>query len=209
MKKAISFLFLVFLGYGAQAQVTVKPGVRAGLNLATLTGGYENNANTKADFYVGGFVGIKLASFYTLQPEISYTRQGANYDNSNIGYPAYPGYQEPEDDLSIQYLSLAVMNKFTIVDGFHGIVGPSLDFRLSDNLEDNDFYGDGLMDFDFALNGGLGYTLPMGLTFEARYKLGLVDIFGDIYEDDYYYEDDNYDFVLNSVFQLGVTYTFK
>lgn len=205
MKKTIAFLFLALLGYGAQAQVKIQPGVRAGLNLATFT---DSNMDTKADFYVGGFVGIKLASFYTLQPEITYTRQGAKANNYDFVYPQYPGYQFPEEDLSVSYLSFAVMNKFRIVEGFHGIVGPSIDFRLSDNF-DKSGYSDDLMDFDFALNGGLGYTLPIGLTFEARYKLGLVDIFGDIYHDDYYYEDDNFDLVLNSVIQLGVTYTFK
>ena len=205
MKKTIEFLFLALLGYGAQAQVKIQPGVKAGLNLATFT---DRNMDTKADFYVGGLVGIKLASFYTLQPEITYTRQGAKA-NYLIGYPnVEPAPATGEQDLSVSYLSFAVMNKFRIVEGFHGIVGPSIDFRLSDNF-DSSIYSDDLMDFDFALNGGLGYTLPIGLTFEARYKLGLVDIFGDIYHDDYYYEDDNFDLVLNSVIQLGVTYTFK
>lgn len=206
MKKTIAFLFLALLGHQAQAQVSVKPGVRAGLNLATLT---ANNMDTKADFYVGGLVAIKLASFYTLQPEITYTRQGAKADYRGFPHPQIPDYQFPEENLSVDYLSLAIMNKFTIVDGFHGIAGPSLDFRLNDNFGNDDFYGDGLMDFDFALNGGFGYTLPMGLTFEARYKLGLVDVFGDVYEDDYYDNNEDVDLVLNSVFQLGLTYTFK
>lgn len=206
MKKIITLLFLSFLGYNVQAQVTVKPGVRAGLNLASYTG---SNTDSKADFYVGGLIGIKFADFYTLQPEVTYTRQGAkgNFFN-NENYLPQPGLTPPsmDNDYSAQYLSFTVMNKFTLVDGFHAMVGPSLDFRVGDNFDTE--YGEDIMDIDFALHGGIGYTLPIGLTIEARYKLGLVDIFGDIYEDDYYEDEDEYDLVLNSVFQLGLAYTF-
>jgi type IV secretory pathway VirB10-like protein len=50
--------------------------------------------------------------------------------------------------------------------------------------------------------------LPNGLTFEARIKQGLVDIYG--YDginnnNDYYYND----VILNQVFQIGISYTFK
>ncbi|PZR15590.1 MAG: PorT family protein [Flavobacterium psychrophilum] len=201
--KRIILLSVFLFALQAEAQVTVKPGVRAGLNLASVT---NMDADIKPDFYIGGFVGIKLASFYTLQPEISYSRQGAN---SARFYDPYviPGPYVTEKDYELQYVSLAVMNKFTFAESFYGIVGPSLDFKVSDNFnaeEDDDAFG-----VDFALNGGIGYTLPMGLSIEARYKLGLVDVFGDIYNDDYYYEDDNYDNIkLNSVLQIGVAYTF-
>ncbi len=204
MKKTIILLFLAFIGYQVQAQVTVKTGIRAGLNLAKFTG---SNTDSKADFYVGGLVGIRFADFYTLQPEITYSRQGADGNFENEYYLPAPGAAPMRDnDYSIQYLSFTVMNKFTLVDGFHAMVGPSMDFRVGDNFESD--YGEDVMDIDFAINGGIGYTMPMGLTIEARYKLGLVDIFGDIYEDDYYYDEDEYDLVLNSVFQLGVAYTF-
>lgn len=209
MKKAIvAGLFLCFGIFQIKAQVTVKPGVKAGLNLSNLT---NLNADSKTDFYAGGFVDIKLASFYTLSPEIIYSRQGAE-----INSPAGPfdGEFDPtvipvsyNYDIELQYISIGVMNKFKIVDGFHAMVGPSFDFKIGDNLEDA-----GLIDFDFAILGGLGYTFPMGLTVEARFKQGLADIFGDDYH--YYYDDnnnynDNLDNIkLNQVFQFGVSYTF-
>lgn len=210
MKKAI--VAGLFLGLGifqTNAQVTVKPGIKAGLNLSTLT---NLNADSKTDFYAGGFVDIKLARFYTLSPEIIYSRQGAKvnnyFDELYFPNPDDPGFRSRSFDIELQYISVGVMNKFKIVDGFHAMVGPSFDFKVGDNLDDSDLIG-----FDLAILGGLGYTFPMGLTIEARFKQGLADIFGDNYSD-YYYEDGEYyndsidNIKLNQVFQFGVSYTF-
>lgn len=200
----------VFLCLGTlqmNAQVTVKPGVKAGLNLSSLT---NSNADSKTDFYAGGFVDIKLASFYTLSPEIIYSRQGATvngfFDNPGSFDPADPAFMPRDFDIELQYISLGVMNKFKIVEGFHAMVGPSFDFKVGDNLDNAD-----LIDFDLAILGGLGYTFPIGLTVEARFKQGLADIFGNNY--DYYDDNDNYNdnldnIKLNQVFQFGVSYTF-
>lgn len=208
MKKIIAALIVCLGAYQANAQITVKPGVRAGLNLSTFT---NSDFDRKADFYVGGLVSIKLASFYTLQPELTYSRQGAKgkiyFESVNFD-PIDPVFYDSYDyDYEISYLSLGIMNKFRIVDGFHAIVGPTLDFRLDDNFNTYE----SPQDIDLTLNGGIGYTLPMGLTIEARYKMGLLDIFGNYDDDDYYDDEDNGnydDVILNSVFQLGVSYTF-
>lgn len=198
-------LFIALFALQAGAQITVKPGVRAGLNLATIT---NLDADMKADFYVGGFVGIKLAKFYTLQPELNYSRQGANSARFYAYNGGFPSPSFIEKDYELQYVSLAIMNKFTFAETFYAIVGPTLDFKVGDNfnnIEDEDALG-----VDFALNGGVGYTFYKGLSIEARYKLGLVDVFGDIYNDDFDDNDNgNYDEVkLNSVLQIGLAYTF-
>lgn len=208
MKKVI-FATLCCLGFAtSQAQVTVKPGVRAGLNVSSLT---NLDADSRADFYVGGQVGIQFTKFYTLQPELTYSRQGASVNNYFYDDPFDPDFssnRSRSSDIELQYISLAVANKFKIIDGFHALVGPSLDFKVGDNLE----YSHDLIGFDLAIFGGLGYTFPNGFTVEARFKQGLVDIFGDNY--DYDYDDDEYynDYVdnvkLNQVFQIGASYTF-
>ncbi|MXN90016.1 outer membrane beta-barrel protein [Flavobacterium sp. Sd200] len=208
MKKTL-LLIACFTAIAAKAQVTVRPGVRAGLNLSTLT---DTDLDTRADFYAGAFVAIKLAKFYTLQPEINYSRQGAKgkeYYYTNEYDPVAATYRV-NADYAVQYLSLGVMNKFNIIDGFHGTVGPTLDFRVGDNFRK--YTSERPYDVDFGFNLGLGYELPMGLTIEARYKLGFVDIFGDNMDDDdeYYYEGDRQERArLNSVFQIGLSYNFK
>lgn len=189
-------LFLTFafitLSTAVFSQVTISPGVRAGVNFANLT---NSDFDDKTDLYIGGFAAIKLAEFYTLQPEINYSRQGAK---SN-----YSGY----DDFEIQYVGITLANKFSPFKdmGLNFIIGPSINIKVGDNY---DYYGDNLEGFDFLLFGGLGYEFPFGLGIEARYNIGLIDIFG-TNVNAYYEEDTNIDnLVLNKVFQIGATYKF-
>ncbi|WJS95820.1 PorT family protein [Flavobacterium johnsoniae] len=196
MKKITLIAFVLLFGIQySQAQVKVSPGLRGGLNVSTLTNIDDNNSKT--DFYVGGLVNIKFNKFFSLQPEITYSRQGdegREYFNNgsyrNINY-------------ELNYITLGAVAKFNFNGGgFHLLAGPSLDLKVGDN-----YINSNPEDFDLAIVGGIGYTLPNGLTFEARIKQGLVDIYGyDYYDNDGYYTNDA---ILNQVFQIGISYTFK
>lgn len=212
MKKVIMATLCCISFASSYSQITVKPGVRAGLNISSLT---NYNADSKADFYVGGQVGIQFTKFYTLQPELTYSRQGATVNDYYDFYTALPPEFDPnfsprrsKYDIELQYLSLSVANKFKIIEGFHALVGPSLDFKIGDNLD----YNDDLIGFDLGVFLGLGYTFSNGFGVEARFKQGLIDIFGndyDYYHDNDYYYDDYIDNVkLNQVFQIGASYSF-
>ncbi|MHC0439638.1 porin family protein [Flavobacterium sp. 3-210] len=199
MKKITLFAFVLFIGVASmQAQVSVNPGIRGGLNLTSLTN-IDNNS-MKADYYIGGLVAIKFNRYFTLQPEITYSRQGAEgreyYNGSNA-------FQDAKYELN--YVTLGAVAKFNFGGkGFHVLAGPSLDLKTSDNFGR---YGYDPIGTDFAFVGGIGYTLPNGLTFEARFKQGLIDIYGydGIDYDDYYYDQ----IILNQVLQFGISYTFK
>ncbi|WP_426483391.1 porin family protein [Flavobacterium sp. 2] len=199
MKKLTLFAFVLFIGLASmQAQVSVNPGIRGGLNLTSLTN-IDNNS-MKADYYIGGLVAIKFNKYFTLQPEITYSRQGAEgreyYNGSNA-------FQNAKYELN--YVTLGAVAKFNFGGkGFHVLAGPSLDLKTSDNFGR---YGYDPIGTDFSFVGGIGYTLPNGLTFEARFKQGLIDIYGydGIDYDDYYYDQ----IILNQVLQFGISYTFK
>lgn len=199
MKKLTLFAFVLFIGLASmQAQVSVNPGIRGGLNLTSLTN-IDNNS-MKADYYIGGLVAIKFNRYFTLQPEITYSRQGAEgreyYNGSNA-------FQDAKYELN--YVTLGAVAKFNFGGkGFHVLAGPSLDLKTSDNFGR---YGYDPIGTDFSFVGGIGYTLPNGLTFEARFKQGLIDIYGydGIDYDDYYYDQ----IILNQVLQFGISYTFK
>jgi hypothetical protein len=207
MKKfLIAFCFLGFLQ--ANAQVTLKPGVKAGLNLSKFT---NSEATNKTDFYLGGFMAIKFAKIYTLQPELIYSRQGAV--RNVYYYPLYTSYNpvfqssRKEVKYSLDYLGLNVINKFTFGSGFQVVVGPAIDFKVSDNFSENN--AEKPIGVDIALVGGLGYSYN-NFTFEARVKQGMADIFGDNYNQTVDNNNNgNYDeVVLNQLFQFGVSYTF-
>ena len=204
MKKILLFTALnLFFFSTSNAQVTIKPGVKAGLNLSRFT---NSDSDFRPDFYVGGLAEIKFSSFYALQPELVYSRQGATITYNDLGVNPTGGSFEKK--YSLDYLSLGVINKFTFAERFQAVVGPTIDIQLADNFEPA--LSDDLIGLDLGLAIGLGYSLPNGLTFEARFKQGLIDIFGDNYNN-YYDENDNgnYDEIItNQVIQFGVSYTF-
>ncbi|MEN2398434.1 porin family protein [Flavobacterium sp. MC2016-06] len=202
MRKSIVIAFVLLIGISAsQAQVSVSPGLRGGLNLSTLTN--VDYSSTKSDFYIGGFVNIKFNKYFSLQPELTYSKQGSEGREYNLVDNSYRNV-----NYDLNYVTLGAVAKFNFRgSGFHVLAGPSFDFKTDDNFGDSDYRP---VNFDLAIVGGVGYTLPNGLTFEARIKQGLIDIYGydGLDRDDngnYYYDD----IILNQVFQIGISYTFK
>lgn len=193
-------LFTIFFLCALQsnAQVTIQPGVRGGINFADLT---ETDASYKTDFYAGGLLAINFTKRYTLQPEIIYSKQGA--DNVDTYYYdfATDSYIEGEDDIEVNYISIAAMNKFTIVKGLHVMVGPTFDFLVNTNMASQE------SDIDLAIVTGFGYKFPSGLSLEFRFKKGIADVVND----EYYEGGDGFffgDYNSNLLFQVGAAYYF-
>lgn len=175
MKKTIIIAVLCFFAsVEANAQVTFSPGIRAGVNFSHLTKGdnYDStmyNPNTgeyelkpnnpypsKTDFYLGFYGALRLTKYYTLQPEIDYTRQGAKFRNSSA-------------TLDVSYLSFAVINKFSFNDKFNVHVGPTLDFVVDQNYD-----VDGQIDLAFVL--GAEFNITKNFSIDARVKKGIVPV---------------------------------
>ena len=199
MRKIALIAFALFIGLAtSQAQMKVSPGIRGGLNLSTLTNIDDNSM--KSDYYIGGLVEIKFNKYFTLQPEITYSRQGSEgreyyFDTDSFENTKY----------ELNYVTVGAVAKFNFGgQSFHVLAGPSVDIKTSDNFGR---YGYDPIGTDFAFVGGIGYSFPNGLTFEARFKQGFIDIYGydGIDYDDYYYDQ----VILNQVLQFGISYTFK
>lgn len=199
-RNLVIIVLALFAITNLQAQVTFKPGLRAGASFSTFS---NTRSDYRTDFYVGGFGEIRLTKVYTLQPEITYSQQGANNVKTFISYNSGADVVKYQD-LEINYLSVAAINKFNFKHGFQLQVGPTLDFRVKDNLAYEK------TDFDLAFILGIGYRLPSGLTFEARVKKGIVDVLDSDYygtngnNNDYWFSDYN----TNVSFQLGISYPF-
>lgn len=196
--KLIIALISFFALQNLQAQVTFKPGLRGGFTFSTIS---EMHATYKTDFYVGGFGEINIGKRYSLQPEITYNRQGSNnvarnyFDATNIE-------RVEHRDLRLDYLSFALINKFTFGPGIQIQFGPVLDVLVYDNLAKRKTYN------DLAFITGIAYRVSSELTFEARIKKGVLDVL----DSDYYYNNrNNYffgDYNTNVSFQLGIAYSF-
>jgi hypothetical protein len=191
ISKGILILLFTFIGtLHSQAQVSFRPGLRGGANFSHFTKGSDyyyddyNSSNVNNDltsitkFYIGFYGALKLSKYYTLQPEIDYSAQGSNYQNSiKSGH------------LEVNYLSFEVLNKFTFSDKFNVHFGPTLDFVVSKNFPVE-------ADVDMAFVLGMGVNLTPNFGIEARVKKGIIPVF-----------DDN-DTHTNVVFSIGGTYTF-
>ena len=97
----IAAFFTVFC---IQAQISVKPGLRAGFSFSTIS---EMHANYRPEFYFGGFGEINLTKRYALQPEITYVRQGSNNVARNYYDPATETENVVHQDLKLNYLSFS------------------------------------------------------------------------------------------------------
>lgn len=208
--KILVIIALVFFAFTkVQSQVTFKPGIQAGVNISKIT---NTDLDSKTDFYIGGFGALKLGRVYTLQPEITYSRQGgkgtANMGTTSTYIPETNSYVTTNDsgtvNASLQYISALTINKFNFTEDFYALAGPFADILIADditanpkNKEYNFNKGD---DVDFGLIGGLGYSLKNGIAFEARVKKGFTNAFINYYDES---GDSN-----NLVFQFGAAYTF-
>lgn len=181
MKKKLLALALLIATTTAFSQVTFKPGVRAGLNYASIA---NIDNSSKAAFYAGLFGELRLGNLYALQPEITYSQQGA-------------------EDVDLDYLAVRFTNKFY----FFGedmpifiLISPGFDVNLHGSTQSySSGYSTGVsFESDLSISGGVGYDFPFGLGIEARYKQGIIDALN----------TSNPDGRLNSVIQIGVLYKF-
>ncbi len=203
MKKTL-LLFCLFGAYQVYSQVTFNPGVRAGVNFSNLT---KVDGNTKTDFYVGAFGAIKFTPFYTLQPELTYSRQGSSdviyqYETAYLppiggGWGEYQGQPELKGDISLQYLGVNIINKFEYKK-FNFQAGPGLEFLVNSPKNVS-------TEVDVTINIGLGFDFTESLGIEARFKKGFAEPYSDY--DDYYFDYGNR--ITNSTFQIGLYYKMK
>ncbi|MCX7548909.1 porin family protein [Xanthomarina sp. F1114] len=201
MKNLLMAIVFIAISLPTFSQVKINPGLRMGLNASNITNQY--NSDRVIGFNGAMFVNFHFARFYELQPEMTYSNQGFKGDSYTYLDP-YSGdiIRVNQDNASLHYLGLSVANKFYFFPdlGLHFIIGPSLEF----NISDNSYYD--ITPIDISLFGGIGYEFPIGLGIEARYKQGVIDVRDSFYNfnDGNYYENNK----LNSVFQFNVYYKF-
>lgn len=222
MKKILTAAIFALIGCTqTHAQVTFKPGLRAGANFSHFTKGsdydnydnyYNSNDNrikfeSKTDFYVGFYGALRLTKYYTLQPEINYSRQGSKFSTRNFNYDQYGnsiGSSTMSGQIDVSYLSISVINKFTFSEKFNVHVGPTIDFVVDRNgafvTPNNNsyyYYDSDPTDVDLAFVAGVGFNFTKNIGIEARVKKGIIPVI-DTYDDNH----------TNVNFSVGATYTF-
>lgn len=165
-------------------------GIKGGLNVYNLETDPDNNFDSKVGFNAGFLGHVHLNTNWALQPEITYSGQGAKLNS--------PGFDQK---LKLNYINVPVLVQYMFDNGFRIEAGPQVGFLVNAKAEINDVETD-VKDFyktvDFGIGAGLSYVHPAsGVGIDARYNLGLSNIS----------EDDNAE-VKNRGFQVGVFYLF-
>jgi len=172
-------------------------GFRGGLNFSKLT---NANLDYKTNGYLGVFYQVRLSDIYALQPEIGYSNQGGKTNDANNIY--------------VEYLTLGFTNKLFLSPkaGLYMLVTPGFDFDIDDTffgiVNRNNDDGNDATFIDFTLSFGLGIEFKNGLAIEARYKQGLIDVYSGSFHN---FESEllENETQFNSVFQIGLAYTFS
>lgn len=184
-------------------------GIKAGYNLSNVTSDSEvsnenefglNDPNTRSGFHVGVFSNKKISDGFGIGTELLYSQQGTQT----------PGPLNSESEFKLDYLSAPITARFFISDGFNIYSGiqPGMVLKARQEFEggtgntlvDVDLKEeDRVKDFDFSIPIGLGYNSGSGLSFDARYNLGLTAVFEG--------SDSDSDFSSkNRVLQVGIGY---
>ncbi len=191
MKKV--FLAAIAIGtFGIANAQSVKFGVKAGVNIATLTGdAVADDVSMKVGFNAGGLAEIRFTDMIALQPEVLFSMQGARtVDRTNdiVG-----NRFEEESSVNLGYINVPVMLKIYPTKSFFLEGGPQVGFLISakSKNEDTSNFVDGtsivesetvdikdnLKTLDVAFNLGLGYDFTENLFINARYSLGLTNVY--------------------------------
>ncbi len=183
MKNLAKFLLatglLTVIGYGAMSQVQLAVGVKAGPNFAKINtdaSAMENYEN-RTGFHGGAFVLIK-ATKIGIQPEVIFSQQGSKVTINSQDYES-----------NFNYINIPIIIKLYTVAGINLQAGPQFGFVSSAEAPRPDISNpqqitvadvkDLTKGSDFTLALGVGWDLPFGLTIDARYNLGLSQIYED------------------------------
>ncbi len=194
MKKAILILIcsVVFTGF-ANGQAGFRLGLKGGLNFANLD--TDSDLDSRTGFHAGAFATIKISKI-AIQPEMIFSQQGAQFSVNSFDLES-----------NFSYLNVPVMLKFYLIGGLNVQVGPQFGFLLSGDQETVDIFSgevteedakDFIKGSDVSVGLGAGWDLPFGLTFDARYNLGISDV-NDV---------ESSGEIKNQVFQISVGYRF-
>jgi len=161
----IAFIVAAFMAVSSADAQNINFGVKGGLNVYNL----EGNSNSDFDSKIGVNFGVlgqtQLNEFFSLQPEIVYSKQGAKSGGTKI---------------KLDYINVPVLIQYMFDNGFRLQSGPQLSFMMNAegenngstlNLEEN--YKS--MDLGFSIGGSYLHTAN-GFGIDVRYNHGLSDI---------------------------------
>jgi hypothetical protein len=150
-------------------------GFKGGVNFSNLYTEDVDDNNVLTSFNAGIFVTMPITEFLAIQPEVLYSRKGAElvYDNA---------FATGTAKFKLNYIEVPVLLKINLTENFNVHAGPyfaylidadvtnessSGNFDFEENLSNDDFNK-----FDYGLSAGLGFDFD-SFGIGARYNYGL------------------------------------
>jgi len=191
MKKHLLILItIVCVGQMPAFAQEVEWSAKAGLNFSTL-GKVDASFQPKIGYHAGVAAEFITTPYFSIQPELVYSLQGATIDQSQGIYQNY------------HYLNLPLVFKVYFLEDASFDLGAQYGYLLKAANKD-DYGSDNITSdvnrHDFALVFGFSYKLNEKFLFNLRYNLGLSNTGGQ----DIIYEQR----VTNKTLQLTAAYIF-
>lgn len=178
-------LFVGLISDSVSAQVeSFQIGFKVGFSLADFKGEETDNLDPRTSVHVGLAAEIPINEILAIQPELLYTFQGVKTESEEVNFE--------KESTKLDYIYLPVMVKyypFYVVPGFSLEAGPQVGFLTSAVLERRNNLDGGITEtsdtdikditssIDVGFNLGVGYQLEIGAFIQARYNLGITDVF--------------------------------
>lgn len=142
-------------------------GIKGGVNFASVHGSDKDkfgSTNSHTSFHAGVFGQFGISDFFSLQPELLYTRRG---------------FERQDSVFRFDYLEVPVLAVFNISDILSVHMGPQVGVMMSSKVEDKEIDLEPYNTFDYGLAAGLEAKLD-------RFRLGTryVHSFADLRKED-------------------------
>lgn len=195
MKNIVLALAILF-SVNSSAQ-KINFGIKAGLNVAMLTGNADEIMSSNTGFFAGTLLEFKILGKIAIQPELLFSAQGAKFESKNLTFAT---------TTKMNYLILPIMVKYYPKAGLFIEAGPQAGFLISSNRDvenritnvtTSENIKEATKDFDMSANVGIGYDIFDKVVAQIRYCIGLTNTS----------TLENTD-MKNGVFQLSVGYKF-
>lgn len=158
MKKTLLTLSMVLVASIAFSQAKIELGLKGGANFANTD---ISGAESITAYHAGLYGMVKIANI-GIQPELLLSKQGSEFPAGG--------------EFNLNYVNIPVMFKYYLPMGLNFQAGPQFGFLLKAEDQAGNDLKDGLKSSDLSAAVGAGWDAPFGLSFTARYVMGLSDI---------------------------------
>lgn len=190
MKKLLLFAAVLLAISAVHAQrATTHFGIKAGVNFANLEIENQADGDHRTGFHVGGLAHIHIAPKFALQPELVFSTQGREQTINGVDYRT-----------NLSYINVPILAQYMFGTGFRLQTGPQFGILVNAENKVNNVETDVKDSYktpDVSWAFGASYLTNAGIGFDARYNLGLSNI----------YDVGNTE-IRNRVWQIGLFYQF-